>query len=381
MSRSTEQQGKPSILIVDDIPENIDILKEVLRKDYTLYPALNGKTALRIARAHPPPDLILLDIMMPEISGFTVLAELQQDPGTHHIPVIFITALAYEVNELRGLQAGAVDYITKPFNPLVVQTRVATHLALRRAHNQLAQHNQKLHDERLAVEDIITRMRAHQQFDDRYLRYLIEPAERANGDILLATFTPEGRQWVLVGDFVGHGLRAAVAAPLVSHIFYSHAAAGGSMTDALAAINTVLCQQLPVDFFMATSVADIAANRRDVCLWSGGMPECLLMEAPSHHCTHLATPSLLPLGILETIDIPAAGLALSLTPGSRLYLCTDGITEASRTTDELFGLSRLQQFLAQLETNAPLDGLLHELQVFQGSELFHDDITLVEITL
>lgn len=381
MNVSTEAQHKYSILIVDDVPENIDILKDFLRKDYTLFPALNGKTALKIARSNPPPDLILLDIMMPEISGFTVLAELRQDPGTRDIPVIFITALADEVNELRGLQAGAVDYITKPFNHLVVQTRVATHLALRRAHNLLAQHNQQLRDERLAVEDIISRMRAHQQFDDRYLRYLIEPAERANGDILLSTFTPDGRQWVLVGDFVGHGLRAAVAAPLVSHLFYTHAAIGDRFTDAIAAINTILCRQLPVDFFMACSAVEITPHRDQLSLWSGGMPEGLLWDAQSQRWNCLSAPGLLPLGILETIDIPAAQLSLPLTPDSRLYLCTDGITEVGRVTQNLFGLSRLQNFLAQQKTGEPLAGLLRELHEFQGGSQFQDDITLVEITL
>jgi putative two-component system response regulator len=127
MATSTE---KPTILIVDDTPENLDILGGILRKDYKVKAALNGAKALRIAEASPRPDMILLDIMMPEMDGHEVCRRLKANPATVKIPIIFITAKAEVDDERIGLELGAVDYITKPISPPIVDIRVRTHLAL-----------------------------------------------------------------------------------------------------------------------------------------------------------------------------------------------------------------------------------------------------------
>lgn len=124
--------GQPEILIVDDAPENIKMLTGLLRDAYKTYFAKNGKSALKLAREKQP-DLILLDIVMPEMDGFEVCRALQEDPGTSGIPVIFVSARGEEGDETRGLEAGAVDYIVKPFSPPIVKARVKTHLRLREA--------------------------------------------------------------------------------------------------------------------------------------------------------------------------------------------------------------------------------------------------------
>ncbi len=120
---------KASILVVDDTPANIDVLVGILQPEYRLKVALEGQTALKIA-ARTPPDLILLDIMMPQMDGLEVCRRLKADPATSSIPVIFVTALGEVQDEAAGLALGAVDYISKPVNAAVVRARVATHLAL-----------------------------------------------------------------------------------------------------------------------------------------------------------------------------------------------------------------------------------------------------------
>jgi putative two-component system response regulator len=121
---------KPTILVVDDTPENIEILAGTLKSDYKIKVANNGKTALKIAQKMPMPDLILLDVMMPEMDGYEVCERLKSQPNTAQIPVIFVTAKISPEDEIHGLQVGAVDYITKPINPKIALQRVATHLAL-----------------------------------------------------------------------------------------------------------------------------------------------------------------------------------------------------------------------------------------------------------
>jgi putative two-component system response regulator len=125
-----EKKGIRTILVVDDTVENIDVLSGVLRKKYKIKVALNGEKALKIVNADPKISMILLDIMMPGIDGYEVCRQLKQNPLTAPIPVIFITAMCQEEDERVGLELGAVDYITKPFSPSIVEARVRTHLAL-----------------------------------------------------------------------------------------------------------------------------------------------------------------------------------------------------------------------------------------------------------
>jgi putative two-component system response regulator len=122
--------NRQTILIVDDTPENIDLLTEVLDPYYQTKVALNGEKALRIMAGETKPDLILLDIMMPGISGYDVCQRLKRNSDTHGVPIIFVTAMNEMEDEKKGLELGAVDYITKPISPSIVLARVRTHLAL-----------------------------------------------------------------------------------------------------------------------------------------------------------------------------------------------------------------------------------------------------------
>ncbi|WP_442770240.1 HD domain-containing phosphohydrolase [Zoogloea ramigera] len=122
---------KPTLLAVDDTADNLALLNDLLSKQYKVKLANSGAKALKIAAAAPPPDLILLDIMMPGMDGYEVCRQLKLQAATRDIPVIFLTACADAEAERAGLEAGAVDYVTKPFNPPVLLARVKTHLALK----------------------------------------------------------------------------------------------------------------------------------------------------------------------------------------------------------------------------------------------------------
>lgn len=132
------------ILIVDDTPENVDVLAGVLREHYQIKVALNGPKALKIAQSDPAPALILLDVMMPEMDGYQVCLQLQADERTRRIPVIIVTAKSEVEDEVQGFGLGAVDYITKPVNPAIVLARVRTHLALKHSLRKLEDLSLKL---------------------------------------------------------------------------------------------------------------------------------------------------------------------------------------------------------------------------------------------
>jgi len=128
--------NKPVVLIVDDAPESIDVLRGVLGADYQVKAAIHAAVALELALASPP-DLILLDVMMPDIDGYELCRRLKSEPTTTKIPIIFVTTLSDAGSEARGLELGAVDYVTKPYVPALVRSRVNTHVTLHRQNRSL----------------------------------------------------------------------------------------------------------------------------------------------------------------------------------------------------------------------------------------------------
>jgi response regulator RpfG family c-di-GMP phosphodiesterase len=142
--------NKATILVVDDTPDNLTVMSNLLKDDYRVKIATGGETALKIVASAWPPDLILLDIMMPGMDGYEVCRRLKRDPKTMSIPVIFLTAKADVEDEKKGLELGAIDYITKPISPPIVMARVKNHLALKAMADFLRDQNDWDTAERLA---------------------------------------------------------------------------------------------------------------------------------------------------------------------------------------------------------------------------------------
>ena len=140
----SDKPKKSRVLLVDDQPENIDILANVLGEDYQVLVALNGAKALEIAGKTDSPDLILLDVMMPEMDGYEVCRRLQESEDTRGIPIIFVTAMSDVEDETKGFALGAVDFITKPLSPSIVRARVHTQLALKEARDKIESFSDKL---------------------------------------------------------------------------------------------------------------------------------------------------------------------------------------------------------------------------------------------
>jgi diguanylate cyclase (GGDEF)-like protein len=148
---------KPLILIVDDTPANIQVLADALRDDYRVKVATNGPTALELASRDDGPDLVLLDVMMPDMDGYEVIRRLKAGDATRNVPVIFITAKSDPGDETQGFDLGAVDYIVKPFHMPIVRARVRTHVDLKRKSDLL---------ESLARLDGLTRVPNHRSFQE-----------------------------------------------------------------------------------------------------------------------------------------------------------------------------------------------------------------------
>ena len=140
----TESGDKPLILLIDDSPENLQLMSAVLGETFQVRVANRGELGIKLAKRAPHPRVILLDVLMPEMDGYEVLSALQENPETQHIPVIFLTAKSDEADEKYGLSLGAADYLTKPINPAVTVARIWTQIKLGQAQEELMRMNQHL---------------------------------------------------------------------------------------------------------------------------------------------------------------------------------------------------------------------------------------------
>jgi serine phosphatase RsbU (regulator of sigma subunit) len=374
--------AKPRILIVDDTPANIKILADLLRKDYLLSVATNGADALEIAGSEEQPDLVLLDIMMPEMDGYEVCRRLKADPTTRDMPVIFITAMSEVDDETKGFSLGAVDYITKPFRPPIVQARVAAHLELALARRTLAAQNQLLR-ESLAVAGCVQRSllpKVPSSLPGLEVAGQMIPCDAVGGDYLDLLSAEEfaGRGFgVAVGDVSGHGPAAALLMTAARACLRMRAARPGRLGEVVTDLNRSLVADLgDMGRFMTLYLLNF---REDAVSWvSAGHEPALLVDPGSETIIELQGDGTI-LGCNPDITFHEHQGPFC-EPGQVLALCTDGITEAWNASGEKFGHQRLKASLlrhASQHAGSILDGVLHDVLEFRGLAPQKDDLTLV----
>jgi putative two-component system response regulator len=189
----------PTLLVVDDVAENIEVLNSILEQNYRVKVATNGEKALSIVMSEQPPDLILLDIMMPGIDGYEVCRRIKANPARRNIPIMFVTSKEDQEDEALGLELGAEDYITKPFNPYIVLARVKTHLALydqtRELERKVDERTRELQNTRL---QIIQRLGKAAEFRDNETGFHVSRMSRYARLIALAAGLPESEAELLL---------------------------------------------------------------------------------------------------------------------------------------------------------------------------------------
>jgi len=211
------------------------------------------------------------------------------------------------------------------------------------------------------------------------IRYLQSPYALFNGDLLLAAYTPSGDMHVLLGDFTGHGLPAAIGAMPLAEVFYGMTAKGYGLTQTLREMNAKLKRILPVDMFCCATLLCLSAQRRAVEVWNGGMPEGYVHEVATGRRTPLMSRHL-PLGVLSAEAFDDSTEVWPMALGDRVFLLSDGVLDTADANDQLFGAERLQQvFAANREPDRLFEDIEQALAAFRGQA--RDDVSMVEITL
>ena len=375
------QPAQKLILIVDDTPTNIGVISGALKDSYKTKVATNGPKALSLAAADEKPDLILLDVMMPEMDGYEVCSRLKADPSTREIPVIFLTGQTSADDETHGFEVGAVDYVHKPFSPAVVKARVRSHILLREARAQLAGQLRALNNELEMARQIQLSILPHTlpQLPGLDLAARFLPMTSVAGDFYDFIHVDDKHLGILIADVSGHGLPAALIASMLQVALSAQVVHASEPAKVLSGLNKALCGKFTRNFVTAAYVYLDLENH--LMRYAGaGHPPVLRYRGSTGKTTEVLENGLV-LGMFA--DAAYTALELPLEPGDRHVLYTDGIPEAANPAQEMYGADRFMRFLESnhsLTADQFVDGFLGEIARWTGQSADRgqqDDITLL----
>jgi sigma-B regulation protein RsbU (phosphoserine phosphatase) len=382
-------ERKPIVLVVDDAPENIELLVGCLRDSYKVRAARSGEAALKVANAAEPPDLILLDIMMPGMDGYEVCSRLKSKPDTAQIPVIFVSGLTESVDEAKGLALGAVDYITKPISPPIVEARVRTHLALRRAMKDLQSAYDSIEVQKRRMQSELdvgheiqmsmlpTAFPRRVEFD---VHACVEPAREVGGDFYDCFLAGPDCLCICVADVSDKGVPSALLMAVTKTMIRVRADAVRSPAAILDYVNSALRDGNDACMFVTIYLAmlDLRTGVLVSCNAAHNPP---LLRRGSGEVTPLTRRD----GSVVGSPLNAGGYTESrivLAQGDTLLLYTDGVTEAEDPTETQFGTQRLHDLLGG-DLPDSMESLVHrvldEAKAFESGRPQTDDRSVVAL--
>ncbi len=381
----TEQQ---KILVVDDERFNINVLVDLLKPKYKMMAAKSGAQALKAAGSANPPNLILLDIMMPEMDGYEVCRQLKAGAATRDIPVIFVTAMGQEQDETKGLELGAADYLTKPISPAIVEARVKTQLALkknmedlRHAYTIIEAQKDRMQEELNVGRDIqLAMVPKHFPENPNYsIHATLEPAREVGGDLYDAFSLDEDHVCFCVGDVSGKGVPAALFMAMAKTLIKSRASSDSSTASIVTHVNDELGADNEGCLFVTLFVCVLNVRTGELLTSNAGHNPPLLKHSDGS------------ITILKRRDGPVAAVLeghayteqhVQLQSGDTLLLFTDGVTEADNLAGELFGDDRLEKLLSDWQGDSVKDLTAHVVKTvheYEGKDRQADDITVLAL--
>lgn len=375
------------VLVVDDDETNGLILQRLLeREGFNVVRARNGAEAVNSFGIEWP-DIVLMDINMPVMDGYEATRRIRAEHVQKYTPVLFLTAVQDERALARCIEVGGDDFLTKPYNHVILQAKIRSFLRLSDMHSTIRQQNEELsvYQEQLRREQEIAEKIFNNVVRGSHsltpgVRCLSSPTSIFNGDLLLTAQRANGELHVLVGDFTGHGLSAAVGTVPVSDVFYSMTSNGFSIGDIAEAINKKLNQIMPTNIFFAACLMSVDTLDKSLVVWNGGMPEVLVVDS-GNRITQRATSKHLPMGILSAEAFGRDVEIFRVNSGDRVFACSDGLIDAPIATGGRFSWEGYTEcFEAPVPPQKQFDFIIDTLREIRG-EGPQDDLTLIEIAV
>ena len=373
------------VLVAEDNAVDRKVLGTIVRSaGYEVIEAVDGIEAIEKFEAEQP-DIVLLDALMPGKDGFEVAEYIRSHASDTFIPIIFLTSLTAARELVRCLEAGGDDFLSKPYNKIILQAKLNAFQRMREMHqtmqsqrDEIAVHHAHLIKDQEAAKAVFDNVASVRQAKSPYIRQLLSPLAMFNGDVLLAGYTPADNLCLLLGDFTGHGLAAAIGAMPIADVFYSMTAKGFSLREVLRECNKKLYQILPAGTFCCATAVMIDFRRCTVEFWNGGLPSAYLRRAAVNEFVSLES-KYLPLGVLPPDQFVDETLVVEAFPSDKLFLATDGVVEARNAEQEYFGFDRLEKIVREGDPGSIFDQV--KSAVYSFMEDRDDDLTMVEVEI
>lgn len=366
------------LIVADDDLTSRTMLAAVTRKwGFDSVAVEDGEMAWDILQQPDPPLLLLIDWEMPRLDGLGLCKRIREVETKNPPFIILLTSRSETDDVVAGLEAGANDYIVKPFANAELQARLQVGVRMLELQQALKKAQDVLSYEKEVIENIILKMRLSKPFEASQLRQLDKPVENTSGDIVLSAFTPDKTRYILMGDFTGHGLMAAVGGPVVYDIFYTMVAKGIALAQIAIEINQQLLAKMPTGLFLGAVFIELSADGKTISIWNCGMSDVLIYR--NNALIQRISSKTLALGIIKQ-DFDCA-VTLEVEQDDKVYAYSDGITEIINLEQEEFGQQRFEQTIVEmLSSDKEIEFLWDTVNQFRGKAEQFDDVTLVELS-
>lgn len=375
------------VLVAEDSDTARVILSALIQKmGHHVIQASDGIEALALYDERLP-DIILTDVMMPELDGFGLLREIRSRQSRRWVPVVFLTALDGSEKAAAALNEGADDYLLKPVQVNVLQAKLnafSRTLALQeeteRQRGELAIYRENAETEKRFARRLMELLSNKSRLKDPLIEIFSRPAEHLSGDIVAAARTPNGHLHVFLADGTGHGLPAALNVLPTIEPFYSMTSKGFSAETILTELNRKLYLYLPTECYVAAAIISFNPVESTLELWNGGLPDLILVDQVEKSVRRIKS-SGLPLGIIDANGFQASMTILRQTRSALLVLASDGLVEALGEANLEKGLDIIGEMALKIEAGPASAARLVEEVTLCDKSAIDDDFTLVAVHL
>jgi two-component system, HptB-dependent secretion and biofilm response regulator len=375
------------ILIADDNRvERIILAKVLTQEGHEVIQAQTGTEAIDFFFQHNP-SLVFLDVLMPDLDGYDVAKAITKDDSQRWVPIIFLTSLTDAHDLAKCIDSGGDDFVSKPINRIIIKAKIDAfsrifnlYETIESQKSEIQFHNEHLIQEQEAAKKVFNNIAHRGCLAADNINYHLSPMSIFNGDLLLATETPMGAMRLMLADFTGHGLPAAIGAIPTAEIFYSMSRKGFAIADVMTEMNARLHSILPRGIFCCAVIADIDAIHERITIWNAGSPEVYIIDLDSQTIEKVVSQHL-PLGIQDPQGFSVAPRVLHFGKRHKLLAVTDGIIEAENNQSQMYGEQRLFAKIQQsMQSNNVCLSLVEDVVAFTGKTRHGDDLSLVEVT-
>ena len=376
-----------SILIVDDDSTNRFVLQTMLQKaGHDVFTADDGYEAVEVYKTESP-DMVLMDVMMPGMDGYEATKIIKSLVVDDYVPVVFLTALSDEQALAKCIDSGGDDFLSKPYKKDLLNAKLQAHIRLKHLYtaakkqrDALSEHNERVHSEQLMAQQVYKRMVHMGCLEQENIKTMMSSMALFNGDVLFGAQTPTGLLHIMLGDFTGHGLPAAIGAVPLANVFYTMTSKGFGISDIVSEMNRKLKALLPVGTFCAACIYELDQVGKTMRVWNGGIPGAYVCNSDNTEILHIVESKHMPLGILCDKNFNSTSDVIDISIGDLIYLCTDGITEARTPNGEMFGNKRVENVLSQGQVHGGgFESLRLALKDYCQDSQQEDDMTLIEV--